>query len=670
LLRRTLNLGILAHVDAGKTTLTERLLYLAGVVDAPGSVDAGTTQTDSLSLEQQRGITIKSAVVSFAVDDVVVNLIDTPGHPDFIAEVERVLSVLDGVILVISAIEGVQPQTVTLARALKRLQLPTLLFVNKIDRRGANTSQVVAQIAKRLTSLIVEMGAVRAAGTRGAINLPHRAEDAAFRSRLVGLLAEQDDSLLGDFVEDEAGLSPSRLLAELARQTHRALVHPIFFGSALTGVGVGDLMRALPRLLPAEDGDVNAPVSASVFKVDRGPRAEKIAYVRIFAGTLRVRDRVFLHRPREDDEAKVTALSVYDGGLDVRADAAFASQIVKLWGLTPARIGDTIGEPPPRTPARLFAPPTLEAVAVVRRAVDKPALFAALTQLSEQDPLINVRRLAERHEILVSLYGEVQKEVIAATLASDYGIDIDFLETRQIYIERPLATAEAEEKLHADTNPFLATMAFRVEPAVPGSGIEFRLDIDPRAAPLYLFKTLESFRGHVEEYARETLQEGLFGWEVTDCIVTLIRCEYSVPDGPPSRRGPLSTAADFRKLTPVVLIRALVSARTVVCEPMLRGRLELPTTAIGPVMAALGRLGGSVEMQSAAANVATIEALLPAARADELRRQLPGLTSGEGVLETTLATYRPVLGTPPTRQRTTPNPLNLNEYLRQLKGFT
>src|SRR6186713_1253487 len=147
---RTLNLGILAHVDAGKTSLTERLLFEAGVIDTIGRVDAGNTQTDSLALERQRGITIKSAVVSFAIGGVTVNLIDTPGHPDFIAEVERVLSVLDGAVLVLSAVEGVQPQTRVLMRALRRLRLPTLLFVNKIDRAGADPDQVVGEIAAKL----------------------------------------------------------------------------------------------------------------------------------------------------------------------------------------------------------------------------------------------------------------------------------------------------------------------------------------------------------------------------------------------------------------------------------------------------------------------------------------------------------------------------------------
>src|ERR687895_611142 len=173
----TLNLGIVAHVDAGKTTLTERLLFAAGVIDEIGRVDDGNTQTDSLPLERQRGITIKSAVVSFVIDDVTVNLIDTPGHPDFIAEVERALGVLDGAVLVISAVEGVQAQTRVLMRTLQRLRIPTLIFVNKIDRAGADADRVLADIARRLTPAAVAMVGVRGAGTRSAQVVPHGVGD-------------------------------------------------------------------------------------------------------------------------------------------------------------------------------------------------------------------------------------------------------------------------------------------------------------------------------------------------------------------------------------------------------------------------------------------------------------------------------------------------------------
>src|ERR1700761_6788986 len=186
-----LNLGILAHVDAGKTTLTERLLYCAGVIDEPGRVDAGTTQTDTLALERQRGITIKSAVASFTVGGTAVNLIDTPGHPDFIAEVERALRVLDGVVLVISAVEGVQPQTRILWRALQRLRVPTLFFVNKVDRRGADCDRVLRDIARRLTPAVVPLSTVAAAGTRQAhIIIPNERTDPAARTRLAERLAD------------------------------------------------------------------------------------------------------------------------------------------------------------------------------------------------------------------------------------------------------------------------------------------------------------------------------------------------------------------------------------------------------------------------------------------------------------------------------------------------
>src|SRR6476661_1977304 len=219
---RTLNLGILAHVDAGKTTLTERLLFSTGAIDHVGSVDAGTTQTDSLDLERERGITIRSAVASFLVGDLAVNLVDTPGHPDFIAEVERVLGVLDGAVLVVSAVEGVQPQTPLLFRALQRLRVPTLIFVNKLDRAGADPARVLATMSRRLSPGVVPMGS-----------------DAASRNRQLEVLAEHDEAMLRAFVGEEpvgAAVPAQQLRQALARQTRAGWVHPVFFGSAARGI--------------------------------------------------------------------------------------------------------------------------------------------------------------------------------------------------------------------------------------------------------------------------------------------------------------------------------------------------------------------------------------------------------------------------------------------------
>ena len=241
--QKELNLGILAHVDAGKTTLTERLLYEAGAIDALGSVDAGTTQTDSLALEQQRGITIRSAVASFALGDVHVNLIDTPGHPDFIAEVERVLSVLDGAVLVISAVEGVQPQTRVLMRVLKRLRVPTLLFLNKIDRAGADDERVLEAVRDRLTPAVVPMGigaSPRHARRRFA---PFGADDPGFHGRLAEVLAERDDGILAAYVGDEPEVPYERLRDALAAQTSTVARPPglLRVGAHRCGCGAADV---------------------------------------------------------------------------------------------------------------------------------------------------------------------------------------------------------------------------------------------------------------------------------------------------------------------------------------------------------------------------------------------------------------------------------------------
>jgi ribosomal protection tetracycline resistance protein len=606
LLRRTLNLGIVAHVDAGKTTLTERLLYAAGVIDEVGSVDKGTTQTDTLPLEQLRGITIKAAVVSFELGDLTVNLIDTPGHPDFIAEVERVLSVLDGAVLVISAVEGVQPQTRVLMRALRRLGIPTLLFVNKLDRAGADFDRVVGEIAERLTPAVVVPGDIE-------------------------VLADHDDELLAAYVDGR--VSPERVRAALAEQSRRASVYPVFRGSAIKGDGVDELSRALGELLPADAGDSEGPLSATVFKIERGPGGEKVAYVRMFSGTLRTRDAV--------GDEKVTALAVFGNGAVVQGPDVSGRQIAKVWGLHGAQIGDTIGRPPPRTPQREFPPPTLRSFVAPRNPDDAHRLRMALAQLAEQDPLINVRDEAGR-ELTVSLYGEVQQQVLEATLRDDFAVDAVFSDTTPICVERPRRTAEALEILHGESNPYNAEIALRIEPALDDSGVEFRLEVPARDIPLYVYKTRDEFRAQMDRYVRGALEEGLHGWPVVDCVVTMTQSAYSIADGPPSRRGPTSTSADFRKLTPLVLAQALERAGTVVCEPVVRVSLEVPTRSVGVVLPALARLGAAVETPLPLGELSTLEAVMPVTAADELQRQLPGLTGGEGVIESTFAGYQAV----------------------------
>jgi ribosomal protection tetracycline resistance protein len=686
-LRGVLNLGILAHVDAGKTTLTERLLYCAGVIDEPGSVDAGTTQTDSLALERQRGITIKSAVVSFTVDGTAVNLIDTPGHPDFVAEVERALSVLDGVVLVVSAVEGVQPQTRVLWRALQRLGVPTLFFVNKIDRRGAGYERLLRDIGDRLTPAIVPMGSVSGLGTRGAAFIPSGDGDGdkAFGSQLAEVLADHDDAILDAYLDDKAAIPRDWLLGKLAGQVGDALVHPVYFGSAITGAGVDALVRGLAGLLPAAGGNADGPVSGRVFKIERGSAGERTAYARMFAGTITIRDRVRFGggceghghgREGHGREGKVTAISVFADGTAERRDSVRAGQIARLSGLAQIQVGDVIGTGPDGTGPdgtgpdgagqHYFAPPTLETAVVARDPRDKARLHAALTQLAEQDPLIDVRQDDIRQEIYVSLYGEVQKQVIEATLAADYGLEAEFRETTPICVERPAGTGTAEEILHAPGNPFLATLGFRIAPAPAGSGIRFGLEVGHQAVPLYIYKNMDSFAAAMEQYVTETLRQGLHGWQVTDATVSLVRSQYSVPDGPPSARGPLSGPQDFRKLTPLVIMDALKRAGTVVCEPIHHFRLEAPADTLSALLPALAKLHAIPEVSATSNSWCALEGDIPVTHVHALRQQIPPLTRGEGIVESSFGRYEPVRGPVPARPRTDDNPLNREEYLHRV----
>jgi len=655
---RTLNLGILAHVDAGKTSLTERLLYAAGIIDEIGSVDDGNTQTDTLALERQRGITIKAAVVSFVVDDVTINLIDTPGHPDFIAEVERVLSVLDGAVLVISAVEGVQAQTRVLMRTLQRLRIPTLLFVNKIDRRGARCEEVLRSVAERLTPAIVAMGSARDPGTRGADFTPFGAADAAFTVRLGGLLAEHDDAILATLVDGPTPVPYRRLRDALAAQTRQARVHPVFFGSAITGAGVASLIAGIPKLLPAVEGGVDGPISGTVFKVERGPAGEKIAFVRMFSGTVRTRDRL---RFAGDEERKVTAIRVFERGSTVERASLAAGRIGKVWGLGDVRIGDAIGTSSMASEHH-FAPPTLETVVVPQRSDDRAALRVALAQLAEQDPLINLRQDDVRRELFVSLYGEVQKEVLQETLATDFGIDVEFRGTTTICIERPIgsgAALEVKPRRRSAERPFFATIGLRVDPAGIGSGIAFRLEVELGSLPSAFVKA-------IEETVPRALSQGLNGWQVTDCTVTLTHSGYYARQSHAHAtfdKGMSSTASDFRLLTPLVLMSALAQAGTRVYEPIHRFQIEAPADTLGALVPALARLGAPPEEQSVRGSACALTGQIPAARVAELQQRLPGLTRGEGVLEYSFDGYQPVRGACPTRSRSDHNPLDRKEYL-------
>jgi ribosomal protection tetracycline resistance protein len=572
---QTINLGILAHVDAGKTTLTERLLFDTGAIDSLGSVDDGTSATDTMELERRRGITIRTAVATFTTGNLRVNLVDTPGHPDFIAEVERALGILDGAVLVISAVEGVQSQTRILMRALHRLEVPTILFINKIDRAGADPDRVMDQINHRLKPT-----------------------------------------------------SSTRVLR----------------GSARSGDGIDELLTEMRRMNPAA-GDPDATVSATVFSVERDGRA----WVRVHDGTIRVRDRL-------GKRSRVTAVTDPSGS---RITAVSPGDIGVVTGLGHPRVGDRIGADGARQVSSL-RPSTLETIVDSEDPAQRGRLLAALAILADQDPLINLRQDDDRAEVRLSLHGEVQRQVIATRLADEFGVTATFRPLSTLCIERVAGTAAAHETIATPPNPYLATVGLRIEPAPAGAGVRFELEVESGSMPPAFFTAVRSS-------VDATLQQGLRGWPVTDCVVTMTHSGYWARQSRAHGsfdKSMSSTAGDFRLLTCAVLMRALRRAGTTVCEPVEFFTLDLLPEQVPALLSELARCEADVTRTELDDRDARLEGVIPTRMTDFVQQRLPDLTSGEGVWESRLDHYRAVRGAPPQSPRVGVDPGDWAAYTK------
>ncbi|MGC5168455.1 GTP-binding protein [Luteimicrobium sp. DT211] len=653
---RTVTIGVLAHVDAGKTTLTERLLLHAGAIDHAGSVDSGDTQTDTLELERRRGITIRSAVAALRLDDLTVNLVDTPGHADFVAEVARAVTVLDGAVLLLSAVEGVQARTRVLLRTLRRLGVPTVLFANKVDRAGARTEALADEIRARLTPRVVPVSTVTAAGTHEARVAPR--DPAGVSEDLATALLDEPSSapLVDAYLAGRGPLveAPDDVLADGVRA---GTLHPLLLGSAATGAGVPALVGAVGRWFATTDPDGDAaagPARGTVFAVDRGPGGERVAVVRLRSGTLRARDRVRLVSAGDSAgrPALATAVRIFVDGTRTREGVLRPGGIARVTGLDGVRVGDGLGDGALVGRRDLFALPTLSATVTPVRPAQRLALRDALQDLAARDPLVGVRLDDATGELAVSLYGEVQKEVLAATLDGEHGIPVAFSDSRALHVERPRRAGAAQQVM--GTHPFgLVTVGLRVEPAAPGSGVAYVVGAERGLL-------LRGFHVAVEETVRALLRQGPDGWPVTDVRVTLTHGRY----------GTGATAGAFRDLATVVLADALREAGTRVCEPVARFELETPADAVPAVVAALaaggGTLAGRLPEGSGHDDAVVVTGRVRAAAVSALERTLPALTRGEGVLVTEPAGFEPVRGTPPRRARQEPDLLARAAQLRRL----
>ncbi|EEL81557.1 GTP-binding elongation factor protein, TetM/TetO [Bacillus cereus AH1271] len=638
----TINIGIVAHVDAGKTSLTERILYETNVINEIGRVDSGNTQTDSMDLERQRGITIKASVVSFCINDLKVNVIDTPGHADFIAEVERSFRVLDGAILVISAVEGVQAQTKILMRTLQKLNIPTILFVNKIDRSGANTEKVMKQIKEILSNEAFPFYSALNEGTKEARIIAYKSYDDC-----IELLAPYNESLLESYVNNE--IVPDTLLREeLIKQITQANVFPIFFGSAMTGMGVTELLENISDLIPAKNPAEHEILSGVVFKIEREPSGEKIAYIRVFSGRLHVRKYVYIQRGEAlAHKEKIKKICMFHNGNAVQASIVPSGEFSKVWGLNDIKIGDIIGERTHYIRDIHFAEPQMEAVIEALPKERIHDLYAALMELCEEDPLIKVWKDDVHNELYIRLFGEVQKEVIETTLFEKYNLQVTFSNTRVVCIEKPIGIGNSIEVMGEKANPFYATIGFKIKRGELNSGITYNLGVELGSLPL-------AFHKAIEDTVFQTLNQGLYGWEVTDIIVTLTHTGYA---------SPVTTASDFRNLTPLVLMNALKQAETCVYEPVNEFELTVPEHTISTAMYKLAAIPATFAEPIFNNDSYQLTGSLPVAKTENFKRMLHSFTEGEGIFTTKPAGFIKLTGPFPIRKRVDYNPLNRKDYL-------
>ena len=628
---KIINIGILAHVDAGKTTLTESLLYTSGAITELGSVDKGTTRTDTMALERQRGITIQAAVTSFDWKNYKINIVDTPGHMDFLAEVYRSLSVLDGAILVISAKDGVQAQTRVLFHALRKMKIPTIIFVNKIDQGGINLQSVYQNIREKLSDEIIVMQDVL---FTPEVSLTDIADIEKWES-VVG----ENDELLEKYIAGEP-LEIQDLQREKCRRIQNSSLFPVYHGSAKNNIGTEKLIEVITETFTSGADNNQSELCGSVFKIEYTDQKKRLVYLRLYSGTLRLRDTILL---AQKQKLKITEMRIPSNGEIVQADIACCGEIAILSNDT-LKLNDILGntELLPRKAWEENPTPLLRTTVEPQKPEQRELLLNALTEIADTDPLLHYYVDTITHEIILSFLGKVQLEVICSLLIERYHVNINVKEPTVIYLERPSKAANHTIHIEVPPNPFWASIGLSVTPLPMGSGVQY----ESKVSIGYLN---QSFQNAVAEGVRHGLEQGLYGWEVTDCKICF---EYGL------YYSPVSTPADFRFLAPVVLEQALKKCGTQLLEPYLSFTLYAPQEYLSRAYNDAPKYCAEIESTQLKNDEVIFKGKIPARYIGEYRNDLNFYTNGRSVCLTELKGYQESLGEPVFQTRRPNSRLN------------
>ena len=610
---KIINIGILAHVDAGKTTLTESLLYTSGAILELGSVDKGTTRTDTMFLERQRGITIQAAVTSFNWNDYKINIVDTPGHTDFITEVYRSLSVLDGAILVISAKDGVQAQTRILFHALQKMNIPTIIFINKIDQYGINLNNIYQNIKEKLSNDIIVMQNVTLTPEISIKNIIDLDDWDPVISK--------NDKLLEKYIAGEK-LTIQELTYEEYRCVKKGSLFPIYHGSARNNIGTQQLIEAISNLFCSEMNENDSELCGRVFKIEYTDHKQRLVYLRLYSGTLHLRDTIILP---EKKKVKLTEIYIPSNGEMIQTKTVCSGDIFIIPNNT-LRLNDIIGNEK-LLPCNVWNDKT---VPILRTRIEpikieeREKLLDALTEIADTDPLLRYCVDTITHEIVISFLGTVQLEVICSLLIEKYHINIRIEDPTVIYLEKPLQKADYTIHIEVPPNPFWASIGLSITPLPIGSGIQYESKVS-------LGYLNQSFQNAVREGINYGLEQGLYGWEVTDCKICF---EYGV------YYSPVSTPSDFRFLAPIVLEQTLKKAGTQLLEPYLSFILFTPQGYLSRAYNDAQKHCAIIETSQSKNDEIIFTGHIPVRCINEYRNTLTLYTNGQAVFLTELKGYQ------------------------------
>jgi elongation factor G len=670
-LERVRNIGIAAHIDAGKTTTTERILFYSGIIHKIGEVHEGTAVTDWMEQERERGITITAAAITTSWKDHQINIIDTPGHVDFTIEVERSMRVLDGVIAVFCSVGGVQPQSETVWRQADRYRVPRIAFINKMDRTGANFYRVHDQMRDRLraNAIAIQLPIGAENDFKGIVDLVHmraymynndqgtdiqetdipadmQEQAEAYRVKLVEAVSETDDNLMTKYFEGEE-LTTDEIRTALRKGTVAGTIVPVLCGSAFKNKGVQLMLDAVVDYLPAPSevppiqgilpngdtverrADDNEPLSALAFKIMADPYG-RLTFVRVYSGILKKGSYVLNATKNKKERISRLVLMKADDRQDV--DELRAGDLGAALGLKDTLTGDTIcDEGSPVILESLFIPEPVISVAVEPKTKnDMDKLSKALQSLSEEDPTFRVNVDPETNQTVIAGMGELHLEILVDRMLREFKVEANVGAPQVAYretIRKGVNKIEGKFIRQSGGKGQYGHVVINLEPGEPGTGFEFVSKIVGGIVP-------KEYIGPAEQGMKESCESGvLAGYPLIDVKATLIDGSYHDVD---------SSEMAFKIAGSMAMKEAVMKASPVLLEPMMKVEVEVPENYLGDVMGDLNSRRGQIEGMGSEQGIAKVTAKVPLAEMFGYATDIRSKTQGRGIFSMEFSRYEEV----------------------------